>query len=170
MHDDDPGDVLRDAYRHIPERVEPSPFLWRRTRAALRQQGLLRAPVWPRRGLIGAGVLAASLAGFALGLGVGRADHAPPPVSTAAALSDPLVAAQLVQETGTVHAIALETLVRSLQQSRPAGVAPGDVALGQQVMLAAARAQATALRRLVSPGLAAEVATTPASAQPVIWF
>ena len=169
MSDDELSDVLNEAYRRLPAVAEPSPFLWRRTRAALRQQGLLREH---RRGrLLAAGVMAAGLAGFAIGWGTGRtATQAGrpvnPAVSAAAALADPLLAAQLVQETGTAHVIALEVLARSLQQRGEAA----DVALGQQVTLAAARAQARALSRLLPRGLDPEAATTPASAQPIIWF
>jgi hypothetical protein len=127
--------------------------------------GLLRGER-ARSRWIPAWLTAAMLAGMLIGWGgahlTSRADD---PDGEAAATSDPLQAAQQVQQTGTAHALALEALVRSLEHAELE-----DLMLGQQVTMAALRAQARALERLVSRNAATILDPAPPSAQPVIWF
>lgn len=166
MEDHDMSDALRKGYDNTPRALEPSPLLWRRTRAALRNQGLLksdRAP-WSRR--ITVGLMAAGLVGFAVGWAAGRQERAPAPSAAGVSITDPFLAAAQVQQTGTAYALALETLMRSLATARVE-----DIALAQQVTLAASRAHAVALQRLV-PGnqVGRPVPRTPPQSAPIIWF
>jgi hypothetical protein len=165
MHDDELPQVLRDAYRQLPSTAAPSWLLWRRTRATLTAMGMLRedrrrarwTPAW---------LIAATLAGVMIGWGAARqqtpAEH---PDALIGVATDPLQAAQMVQRTGTAHALALEALVRSLEHAHQE-----ELMLGQQVTMAALRAQARALGHLVSTEAAAVREPGPRSGRPVIWF
>ncbi len=171
--DRDLGPVLREAVRSAPETAQPSDLLWRRTRRSLRKRGLLRDRSsrsvrlrWSA--LVGA----AALAGFLLGLGVGRSAPHAGPRPTATVAESPAAAVERVQGIGTDYTRALEALAHSLN-----GGTAAQVATGQQVLMALSEAH-TELTRSLAPRLpedelvarARPTGTGRSGESPLIWF
>ncbi len=155
MDDRELSPPLREAYREARETAEPSELLWRRTRRALRERGLLRnrgrRPLGgSTRARLVAVAAGAALAGFLLGLAAGRSVEPRAVPSTAALPEDPTAAVERVQRVGTDYARALGALTRSLD--RGTGV---QVARGQQVLMALTGAHSELIRGLAPTGLGA---------------
>jgi len=163
MHDDDGiPHILRDAYEAAPDTAAPSVDLRMRTLRALRRRGLLRWTWRPgKHGWIAAALVgAAFLGGYALGRG-----GEPPPISGPGnppelRSDDPAHMAELAQGTGTTYALALVTLVESLDQASAA-----ELATARAVLRSATAAQAEPLQLLLGP-------SDPATfdGEPVVWF
>lgn len=163
MRDDELSPTLRRAYEAEPETAEASDALWARTRGALRQRGLLSrrrgsGPRWSAAAWMAA-------ASFAGGIVVGvLLDGGSPPVPAPPATGEavaPAVAAERAQAAGTDYALAIESLVASLDQA-----SAGEVETGREVVRSALEAHAATARPLWSeapgPGGADE--------EGLIWF
>lgn len=166
MRHDEPSPALRRAYEAEPETAEPSDALWGRTRNALAERGLLRRgrPSGPRWS-VAAWMAAASFAGGIL-IGTLLDGGAADPGTSPEAL-DPILAAERAQAAATEYAIAVATLVRSLDAA-----SAREMATGREVVRSASRAHAASARPLLagaSETLGESTAAGPAE-DPVIWF
>jgi hypothetical protein len=163
MHDDDGiPPILRDAYEAAPDIAEPSDALRMRTLRALRRRGLLRSTSRPRtHGWIAAALVgAAFLGGYAVGRGGEPLPISGPGNPPELRSDDPAHMAELAQGTGTAYALALVTLVESLDRASAA-----EVATAHAVLRSATEAQAEPLRLLLGPS---EPSTF--DGEPVVWF
>lgn len=173
--DDEPASpVLREAYDRERETLEPSPLLWRRLRAALLADGLLRArrPAWRWAGVAAAIAVVAFLGGFATGISAARKTPTARPTALPTATSlhastSPSVAAERVQATGTAYSAALDALAHSL-----VGASGSEIDNGVQVVLATQNAQSDARKLFLGGSRHHEANLEPAGngRMPVIWF
>jgi len=166
MHDeDDIGPILRAAYQDAPDSAKPSPFLWERTRRALRERDLLRARGASWRRVAAAVALAGAAFASGYGVGRGRPDHLPNPGVERAPIAEAALAAETVQGAGTNYARAVEGLVRALESA-----SANEMATAREVLLAAITAGAEPTRILLGGGAVGDTTRSGADLGPVIWF
>ena len=173
MDDRELNPILREAYRQAPETAEPSEWLWRRTRRALRARSLLARP--SRKTLFARVAAAAALAGFLAGWVAGRTTAREAPSGAPVTAPEVAEALERVQHEGTDYARALEALNASLERASGA-----EVATGQQVLIALAGAHAELVRGMAPAhsGTIEDLPMAPAASRvgkgpghgPLIWF
>ena len=132
--------------RELPLETLPSRTLEERTVKELRARGVLRRrQIIPTTWLVGS--IAASLALFAMGVGVGQYIGARSTANMFVAMrnQDAASAAAQVQQAGTAYVQAMEVLVNTAQQNRVKGK---DNAQAREVALTALHAAANQVVRI----------------------